>query len=72
MKWQYGIRFMSDGSEVWRWSGRTSRLRAEIALANMRAEYPNDRFQLVRRLVDKRGRPIGGQFAVRLVEQEYS
>ena len=57
--WQYGIRF-GDGSEAWRWCGRTSRLRAETELAHLKLAY-SDPFELVRRPVDERGRPINRQ-----------
>lgn len=58
-RWQYGVRFLSDNSEAWRWNGKTSCQRAEMELAECRALYPGDRFALVRRPVDERGRPIG-------------
>lgn len=58
-RWQYGVRFLSDGSEAWWWSGRTSRLHAEAHIAKWGDEYPGDRYALVRRPVDHQGRPIG-------------
>jgi hypothetical protein len=47
--WQYGVRFLSDGSESWRFCGRTSRENALTELADLRATYKGDEFALVRR-----------------------